>query len=164
MPSRAYVAHDHAVSVVRMYFQMVVVGLVLAIVLYSALMGAFLSHFVAAPIPEIRTINDQPHLLSSPRAGRLPLIAMFKYFISLNPKNYVRWNPHPRGSQPQAPQERVDRELLPLFQRELVPRNTYRKGVRLITHGRIDQLPWIFLPALYFFPPLACSIFSLSGK
>jgi type IV secretory pathway TraG/TraD family ATPase VirD4 len=152
MSSRAYVAHDHAVSVVRMYFQMVVVGLVLAVVLYSALMAGFLSYYVAAPIPEIRTVNGQPHLVNPPRAGRLPLIAMLKYFVSLNPKNYIRWNPNPRGSQPQTPQERVDRELLPFFQRELVPRNTYRKGVRLITHGRIDQLPWIFASSLVFFP------------
>jgi len=152
MPSRAYVAHDHAVSVVRMYFQMIVVGLVLAVVLYAALMVTFLSRYVAAPIPEIRTINGQPYLVSSPRAGRLPLIAMFKYFVSLNPKNYIRWNPNPQGSQPKTSQERVDRELLPFFQRELVPRNTYRKGVRLITHGRIDQLPWISACSLVFFP------------
>jgi len=64
MPSRAYVAHDHAVSVVRMYFQMAVVGLVLAVLLYAALMAGFLSYYVAAPIPEIRTINGQPHLVS----------------------------------------------------------------------------------------------------
>jgi len=115
MPSRAYVAHDHAVSVVRMYFQMVVVGLVLAVVLYAALMAAFLSRYVAAPIPEIRTINGRPHLVSLPRAGRLPLIALFKYFVSLNPRNYIRWNPNPRNSQPQTPQERADRELLPFF-------------------------------------------------
>ncbi|MGH9426317.1 MAG: type IV secretion system DNA-binding domain-containing protein, partial [Terriglobia bacterium] len=152
MPSRAYVAHDHAVSVVRMYFQMVVVGLVLAVVLYAALMAAFLSRYVAAPIPEIRTINGHPRLVSPPRAGRLPLIALLKYFVSLNPRNYIRWNPNPRGSQPQTPQERVDRELLPFFQRELVPRQTYRKGIRLITRGRIDQLPWIFACSLLFFP------------
>ena len=91
-------------------------------------------------------------LVSSPRAGRLPLIAMFKYFISLNPRNYIRWNPNPRSSQPQTRQERVDRELLRFFQRELVPRETYRKGIRLITHGRIDQLPWISPSSLVFFP------------
>ena len=49
MPSRAYVAHDHAVSVVRMYFQMVVVGLVLAVVLYAALMAGFLSRVRRCP-------------------------------------------------------------------------------------------------------------------
>ena len=64
--------HDHAVSVVRMYFQMIVVGLILAVVLYAALMAGFLSHYVAASIPEIRTINGQPHLAILPRAGRLP--------------------------------------------------------------------------------------------
>src|SRR4026208_1788012 len=108
MPSRAYVAHDHAVSVVRMYFQMIVVGLVLAVVLYAALMAAFLSRYVATPIPEIRTVNGRPRLVNRPRAERMPLIAMFKYFVSINPKNYIRWNPNPRGSQPQTRQERVD--------------------------------------------------------
>ncbi|MCI0348565.1 MAG: hypothetical protein L0Z53_03990, partial [Acidobacteriales bacterium] len=59
MRSRAYVAHDHAVSVVRMYFQMIVVGLALAVVLYATLMAAFLSRYVAAPIAEIRTLDGQ---------------------------------------------------------------------------------------------------------
>src|SRR5437867_2007023 len=104
MPSRAYVAHDHAVSVVRMYFQMIVVGLVLAVVVYTALMAAFLSRYVAAPIPEIRTVNGQLRMVHSPRAARLPFIAMFKYFISLNPRNYIRWNLNPRGSQSNTPQ------------------------------------------------------------
>ena len=64
MPSRAYVAHDHAVSVVRMYFQMIVVGLVLAVVLYATLMAAFLSRYVAAHIPEIRTVNGQLRMVT----------------------------------------------------------------------------------------------------
>jgi hypothetical protein len=164
MPSRAYVAHDHAVSVVRMYFQMVVVGLVLAVVMYAALIAAFLSRYVATPIPEIRTINGQPHLVSSPRAAPLPLIAMFKYFVSPNPRSYIRWNPNPQGSQPQTPQERVDRELLPFFQCELVPRETYRKGIRLITHGRIDQLAWIFASSLVFFPSFGVLYFFAFGQ
>ncbi|MCI0422642.1 MAG: type IV secretion system DNA-binding domain-containing protein [Acidobacteria bacterium] len=152
MRSRAYVAHDHAVSVVRMYFQMIVVGLALAVVLYATLMAAFLSRYVAAPIAEIRTLDGQLRMVHAPRGSRLPLIAVFKYFVSLNPRNYIRWNLNPRVSQPQTPQERVDRELVPFFRRPLVPRETYRSGIRLITRGRVDQLPWIIPSSLVFFP------------
>jgi micrococcal nuclease len=49
MPSRAYVAHDQAVSVVRMYLQMTVIGFVVGSGLYCGLMAAFLSHLLACP-------------------------------------------------------------------------------------------------------------------
>ena len=52
MPSRAYVAHDQAVSVVRMYLQMAVIGLIVGTGLYCGLMAAFLSHWVSGPIPD----------------------------------------------------------------------------------------------------------------
>jgi type IV secretory pathway TraG/TraD family ATPase VirD4 len=152
MSARAYVAHDHAVSVVRMYIQMVVVGLVLGGLLYSTLMGAFLSHYFSAPVPEIQAVNGQLRLLTLPRAPRLPLIAMLKYFVSLNPRNYFRWNPNPRATKPPVPEEQVDRELLPFFRSDQVPRDIYRQGIRLITGGRINRLPWILGCSLLFFP------------
>ena len=52
MSSRPYVAHDHAVSVVRMYIQMIFIGLFLSGLLYASLMGTFLSRFIGGPIPE----------------------------------------------------------------------------------------------------------------
>ena len=44
MAPRAYVAHDQAVSVVRMYLQMGVIGLIVGGGLYCGLMATFLSH------------------------------------------------------------------------------------------------------------------------
>src|SRR4030095_10389566 len=90
MPSRAYVAHDHAVSVVRMYIQMIIVGLLLSGVLYATVMGAFLSHFVGGQIPELRIVKGQPRLVTRPGAARLPVLAIVKYYLSLNPGNYFR--------------------------------------------------------------------------
>lgn len=51
MVLRAYVAHDQAVSVVRMYLQMAVIGHIVGTGLYCGLMATFLSHYVARPVP-----------------------------------------------------------------------------------------------------------------
>ena len=72
------VSQNHTVSVVRMYIQMIVVGLVLSGLLYAALIGGFLSRFVGGPIPEVRTVDGQPHLVTMPAATRLPVLAIVK--------------------------------------------------------------------------------------
>ena len=160
MPSRAYVAHDHAVSVVRMYIQMIVVGLILSGVLYVALMAAFLSRFVGGPIPEVRIINGQPRLMTKLAAPRLPVLAIVKYYFSLNPGNYFRLKLV--GQQHvYVPQESIEKELLSFFQRSRVPRETYRQGIRLITRGRVDELRWVFPLSLLFFPLFGIGYFYL---
>ncbi len=95
MPSRAYVAHDQAVSVVRMYLQMAVIGLIVGTGLYCALMAAFLSHWVSGPIPELREVDGRSRLVITPSSPRLPLSALVKYYVSLNPANYVSTNLNP---------------------------------------------------------------------
>ncbi len=89
MPSRAYVAHDRAVSAARMYVQMAVVGFLLASVLYAGVMTAFLSRYVAGPVPELRFVGGKPRLNVNARSPRLPVFSLLKYYVSLNPKNYL---------------------------------------------------------------------------
>src|SRR5881396_399092 len=89
MSSRAYVAHDRAVSAARMYVQMAVVGFLLAFVLYAGAMTAFLSRYVVGPIPEMRFADGKPRLHVSPGSRRLPVFSLLKYYVSLNPKNYL---------------------------------------------------------------------------
>ena len=89
MASRAYVAHDRAISAARMYVQMAVVGFLLAFVLYAGAMTAFLSHYVAGPIPELRFVGGRPRLKVNAGSPRLPVFSLLKYYVSLNPKNYL---------------------------------------------------------------------------
>src|SRR5213592_16803 len=97
MASRAYVAHDRAISAARMYVQMAVVGFLLAFVLYAGAMTAFLSHYVAGPIPELRFVGGRPRLKVNAGSPRLPVFSLLKYYVSLNPKNYlsIQLNPNP---------------------------------------------------------------------
>ena len=72
-----------------MYVQMAVVGFLLASILYGGAMITFLSRYVAGPIPELQFVGGKPGLLESPGKKRLPIISLLKYYVSLNPKNYV---------------------------------------------------------------------------
>jgi hypothetical protein len=156
---RAYIAHDKLVSVVRMYFQMATVGVVLGCLVYSAGMAALLSYYIAGPIPEIRIVNGSVRLLVTSMSRRLPLLPMLKYFVSLNPGNYIRVR---QGSG--AELENVEQELQPLFQRPKVPREAYRQAIWLITRGRIEKLRWIAPVSLLFFPVFGVSYFVLFRK
>lgn len=160
MPSRAYVAHDHAVSVVRMYIQMIAVGLVLSGLLYAALLWAFLHRFIGGPVPDVRTINGKSRFVMRPGAARLPVLAIVKYYLSLNPANYLHFNLIGQ-QQAYVPQENVEKELLPFFCRGHVPRGIYCQGIRLITGGRVDELRWMFPLSLLFFPLFGVGYFFL---
>ena len=71
MPSRAYVAHDRAVSAARMYIQMAVVGFVLASTIYVGAMSEFISRYLAAPIPELLFVGGKPRVISTAKSRRL---------------------------------------------------------------------------------------------
>ena len=152
MPSRAYVAHDRAVSIFQMYFQMVLVGLLLACALYAGLMAAFLSYYVAGPIPKVLLVSGKPNISIRPDSPSLPVMSLLKYYVSLNPRNYFSSRLNSQRQEPMQRLERVDKELQRFFGREEVSRETYRKGIDLITHGRVEQLKWIFPISLIFFP------------
>ena len=152
MPSRAYVAHDRAVSAARMYVQMAVVGFLLASVLYAGVMTAFLSHYVAGPVPELRFVGGKPRLNVNARSPRLPVFSLLKYYVSLNPKNYLSIRLSSKSLGGQEKREAVEPVLQPFFRRREVPRETYRKGILWITRGRVEQLRWIFPVSLLFFP------------
>jgi len=137
MASRAYVAHDRAISAARMYVQMAVVGFLLAFVLYAGAMTAFLSHYVAGPIPELRFVGGRPRLKVNARSPRLPVFSLLKYYVSLNPKNYLSIQLSTKRLGGLDKREVVEPELRPFFQRREVSRETYRKGIRWITRGRV---------------------------
>src|SRR4030095_16212690 len=90
MASRAYVAHDRAISAARMYIQMAVVGFLLASILYAGVITTVLSRYVAGPIPELRVVDGKLRLNVNPGVPRLPVFSLLKYYVSLNPKNYLR--------------------------------------------------------------------------
>ncbi len=152
MASRAYVAHDRAISAARMYVQMAVVGFLLAFVLYAGAMTAFLSHYVAGPIPELRFVGGRPRLKVNAGSPRLPVFSLLKYYVSLNPKNYLSIRLSTKRLGGLDKREVVEPELRPFFQRRDVPRETYRKGIRWITRGRVEQLRWVIPLSLLFFP------------
>jgi len=158
-PGRAFIAHDKAVSVVRMYLQMATVGAVLGTLLYSASMALFLSHYVSGPIPETRVFGGQAHLTVRPDSRRLPLLPMLKYFVSLNPRNYIKFQQSGEGET-----EPVERELQLFFRRAKVPREVYRQGIQLITHARIEELRWMAPLTLLFFPVFGVAYFWLFRK
>src|SRR5437667_9403844 len=152
MASRAYVAHDRAISAARMYVQMAVVGFLLAFVLYAGAMTAFLSHYVAGPIPELRFVGGRRRLKVNAGSPRLPVFSLLKYYVSLNPKNYLSIQLNSKRLGGLDKREVVEPELRLFFQRREVPRETYRKGIRWITRGRVEQLRWVFPVSLLFFP------------
>ena len=128
MPTRAYVAHDRAVSAARMYVQMAVVGFLLASVLYAGAMAAFLSRYVAGPVPELRFVGGKPRLNVNARSPRLPVSSLLKYYVSLNPKNYLSIRLSSKSLGGQEKREAVEPVLQPFFRQREVPRETYRKG------------------------------------
>jgi len=152
VPYRAYVAHDQAVSVVRMYLQMAVIGLIVGTGLYCALMAAFLSHWVSGPIPELREVDGRSRYVNTPSSPRLPLSALLKYYVSLNPANHVSTTLNPSRQAVRTELEHVEKALLPLLQNSKVPRDQYCRLVRLVTRGRVNQLSWIVPCSLLFFP------------
>ena len=152
MASRAYVAHDRAISAARMYVQMAVVGFLLAFVLYAGAMTAFLSHYVAGPIPELQFVGGRPRLKVNAGSPRLPIFSLLKYYVSLNPKNYLSVQLNSKRLGGLDKREVVEPELQLFFRQREVPRETYRKGIRWITRGRVEQLRWVFPLSLLFFP------------
>lgn len=152
MSSRAYVAHDRVVSAARMYVQMVVVGLLVAAIVYVGAMWAFVSRYYDMPIPKVRVVDGTPRLILNPKNQRLPILSLVKYFVSFNPKNYlsIRLSSNPADRPEKS--ELVELELRDFFRAREVPRETYRKGIFWLTRGRVDHLRWIFPTSLLFFP------------
>ncbi len=151
-PSRAYIAHDHTVTAARMYVQMALVGLLLAGVVYAVALTAYLSHYVSGPIPELRIVGKNPRLIVSRESPNLPLIALVKYYVSLNPRNYLSLALQSPGHNLPTETEMVEPELQALLRRRAVSRETYRKAIFLITGGRVEDLRHVFPASLLFFP------------
>lgn len=159
MPSRAYVAHDRAVSAARMYVQMAVVGFLLGSVFYAGAMLAFLSRYVAGPIPELESVGGEPRMNVNPGNPRLSVLSLLKYYVSLNPRNHLNIRLSSARLDGAERSEVVEPELQPFFGRREVPRETYRKGILWITRGRVEQLRWIFPLSLLFFPLFGLAYF-----
>jgi hypothetical protein len=149
---RAYVAHDRVVSAARMYVQMGAIGFLLAAVIYCAAMNAIISHYISAPIPQLQYLNGVPRLIVKPQAPHLPFLPLVKYFVSLNPRNYLNLQLPSSHVSVTEKREVVEPGLQAFFQSREVPRDTYRKGVFWITGGRVEQLQWIIPTSLLFFP------------
>jgi hypothetical protein len=135
-----------------MYVQMAVVGFLLASILYGGAMITFLSRYVAGPIPELQFVGGKPLPLESPGNQRLPIISLLKYYVSLNPRNYISIQLNSKSVGVQDKREIVEPELQRFFRQREVPRETYRSAIRWITRGRVEQLSWIFPVSLLFFP------------
>ena len=149
---RAYIAHDRVVTTARMYIQMAVIGFLLAAIFYCGGISTVLSRYILGPIPELRYVDGEARLTLNPEGRRLPFFALIKYFISFNPRNYVSIQLSSSRSGTTEKTEVVEPELRSLLRRAEVPRETYRKAVFWITHGRVEQLRWIFPTSLLFFP------------
>jgi hypothetical protein len=135
-----------------MYLQMTVIGLIVGTGLYCGLMAAFLPHYVTGRVPELREVDGRPRFVITPSSPRLPLSAVVKYYLSLNPANFIRTNLTPGRETARPELELVERELMPLFRVSEVPRDQYRRVIRSITGGRVDSLRWIVPWSLLFFP------------
>lgn len=163
MSSRVFVAHDRAVSAARMYFQMAVVGLVLATIIYALSMGAVLWYYVSGPIPELTYSAANPRLDFGEKNHRLGITSLIKYWVSFNPKNYfnVRFDGDQVVSKTKEHEktEMVEPELQPLLKHREIPRATYRKVIFIITNGRVEQLRWIIPASLSFFPLFGLAYF-----
>ncbi len=152
MSSGAYVAHDRAVSAVRMYIQMGVVGFLVAAVLYAGGMKFYLTRSFADPIPTLEFIDGKSRLVIRPGSPRLPLAALLKYYVSLNPRNYLSLQLTSMRTKSQEKRETVEPELQRLLLRREVPRELYRQAVYWISNGRVEQLRWSVPFSLLFFP------------
>ena len=152
MPSRAYIAHDRAVSAARMYIQMGVVGFLLAGILYAIAMNAFLSRYFADPIPELTYIQGVPRLIVTAKSPHLRHVTLLKYYVSLNPANYVKLQLRSMRSGSAEKVENVEPELQKLLPNRQVPREAYRQAIYLISHGRVEYLRWMIPLSLLYFP------------
>ncbi len=136
-----------------------VIGALLAAILYVGGMSLLIKHFISSPIPELQHIEGAPRLILKPNAGRLRIVSLVKYFVSLNPKNYFSLKLSVGAPKALEKSEVVEPELRPLFHRSEVPRETYRKAILMITKGRVEQLRWIFPTSLLFFPIFGSAYF-----
>ncbi len=152
MPSRAYVAHDRVVTATRMYIQMGVIGLLLAAIFYVVALNACIKKYISAPVPVIRLVDGQTRVTVDPSSPRLPIAALLKYHVSLNPRNYLRLRLNIAPKRPIEKLEIVEPELQPLLRAREVSRETYRKAIYWITDGRVETLRWLMPLSLLFFP------------
>ena len=153
MPTRAYIAHDRVVTVGRMYLHMAFVGLLVAAAIYAGGMYAFFQYNLAEPVPAL--VNGK--FTATDESPRLRARSLLKYYVSLNPQNYISFN----RAQNWEPQEMVEPELRVLLRSDKVTRETYRKAVILVTHGRAESLRWVFPLSLLWFPAFGIGYFAL---
>jgi len=153
MPSRAYIAHDRAVTTARMYMQMALVGLVIGGFIYAGIMNLVLSR-ITGRIPE--PVNGK--YLVRANSPKLRVKSLLKYHYSLNLKNHISL----RRPANWVPEETVEPELRVLFDgADKVPRETYRRAILFVTHGRVEKLTWIIPISLIFFPIFGTGYFFL---
>ena len=152
MPSRAYVAHDRAVSAARMYVQMAVVGFLLASVVYVGVMTTFLIPLCCRADSRATDCRRKAPAEGEFREPAASALFALKYYVSLNPKNYLSIQLSSKRLGGLDKREVVEPELQPFFRQREVPRETYRKAILWITRGRVEQLRWIFPISLLFFP------------
>ncbi len=139
---------------------MVVVGILLASVFYTSAMVAYLSRVISAPVPELRFVAGKPRLFVTGASPGLPLLALLKYYVSLNPRNYLDLAFNVNRQATSGPTEIVEPELRSLLRRKEVSRKTYRTAVLLVTHGRVEQLRSVFPLSLLFFPAFGLLYFA----
>jgi len=157
MPSRAYIAHDRVVTAGRMYVQMALVGLLIAVAIYAGGMYAFCSHYIAKPVPEI----VDGRLVITDESRKLPIRSLLKYYISANPQNYVNFHNTYSSRPASVPMETVEPELRVLLREERVPREIYQRAVHAVTQGRVDVLRRVVPVSLLFFPVFGVGYFFL---
>ncbi|MDR0841846.1 MAG: type IV secretion system DNA-binding domain-containing protein [Acidobacteriota bacterium] len=154
MSSHAYIAHDRIVTISRMYIQMAAVGLVIAVLVYAGAMSAFFSRRLAEPVPEY--VSGQTVIRAD--SPRLRARSILKYYVSLNPRNYLRLGFDKKEF---VPTEAVEPELRGLLRNDEVPRELYKQAILVVTHDRVEELRWMLPASLLFFPVFGVGYFFL---
>ena len=153
MPSRAYVAHDRVVTIGRMYLQMALIGVLVAAAIYAGSLRMFFSFYLAEPVP---ALIDGKALVTD-KSPKLRAQSLIKYYVSLNPQNYIHFNKKENS----VPMEAVEPELQYMLGKDKVSRETYQRAVYIVTHGRVESLRWVLPISLLFFPTFAVGYFFL---
>ena len=151
--ARAFLAHDRAVTVMRMYFRMVMINFFVTAFFYLIGAYAYFAVFLSRPVPEIR----EDRLAYTAKSKKLPVRSIIKYYISANPRNYLKLNfGRLKNREFRLATEKVEPELRLLLDFEEVPRETYKLAVAMVVgQDRLDLTVRI-LPFSFLLFPVSC--------
>ena len=147
---QAFLAHDRAVTVVRMYFRMALVGFFIGFIIYIIGLYIYCNLFLLKPIPEY--INGT--LVIAENSKKLHMRSIFKYYVPTSLSYYFNYSLiSPKRIKQKPIMEKVEPELIILLRNDEVLRETYKLAIEVIvSKTSLNRFSLFFIWSMLFVP------------